>query len=223
LFPLHSWHCYVQTESNTLCARGIGGKRLFEGNGRDTRWIVSDFVKALNDATEVKMAWVSGCYGGWERTLHKYFFPKLSLAPYLLSLAPYLLSLAPYLLSLSPYLLRLAPYLLRLAPYLLSLPPYLLSLAPYLLSLAPYLLSLAPYLLSLAPYLLSLAPCLLSLAPYFRNRGYQSRWTTGVAGDQVPGIYVRLILSECQSGLSRAIPFWRIIPLTLTITVENIL
>jgi hypothetical protein len=37
LFPLHSWHCYVQTESNTLCARGIGGKRLFEGNGRDTR------------------------------------------------------------------------------------------------------------------------------------------------------------------------------------------
>jgi hypothetical protein len=45
LFPLHySWHCYVQTESNTaqwqLCARGIGGKRLFEGNGRDTCGIV---------------------------------------------------------------------------------------------------------------------------------------------------------------------------------------
>jgi hypothetical protein len=64
LFPLHSWHCYVQTESNTarwqLCARGIGGKRLFELNGRDTRWIVSDFVRALNEATEVKMAWVSG-------------------------------------------------------------------------------------------------------------------------------------------------------------------
>jgi hypothetical protein len=34
LFPLHSWHCYVETES-TL--GGIGGKRLFEGNGRDTR------------------------------------------------------------------------------------------------------------------------------------------------------------------------------------------
>jgi hypothetical protein len=63
LFPLHSWHCYVETESNTarwqLCARGIGGKRLFEGNGRDTRWIVSDFVRDLNEATEVKMAWVS--------------------------------------------------------------------------------------------------------------------------------------------------------------------
>jgi hypothetical protein len=48
---------YVQTESNTarwqLCARGIGGKRLFEGNGRDTRWIVSDFVRVLNEATEV--------------------------------------------------------------------------------------------------------------------------------------------------------------------------
>jgi hypothetical protein len=32
LFPLHSWHCYVQTESITarwqLCARGISGKRL---------------------------------------------------------------------------------------------------------------------------------------------------------------------------------------------------
>jgi hypothetical protein len=51
LFPLHSWHCYVQTESNTLCAREIGGKRLFEGNGRD-------FIRALNElkATEVKMA-----------------------------------------------------------------------------------------------------------------------------------------------------------------------
>jgi hypothetical protein len=44
LFPLHSWHCYVQTEINTLCARGIGGKRLFEGNGWDTHGIVSDFV-----------------------------------------------------------------------------------------------------------------------------------------------------------------------------------
>jgi hypothetical protein len=56
--------CYIQTESNTarwqVRARGIGGKRLFEGNGRDTRWIVSDFVRALNEATEVKMAWVSG-------------------------------------------------------------------------------------------------------------------------------------------------------------------
>jgi hypothetical protein len=59
LFQLHSWHCYVQTESNTarwqLCVRGIGGKRLFEGDGRDTRWIVSDFVRALNEATEVKI------------------------------------------------------------------------------------------------------------------------------------------------------------------------
>jgi hypothetical protein len=34
LFPLHSWYCYVQTESNTLRAQGIGGKRLYEGNGR---------------------------------------------------------------------------------------------------------------------------------------------------------------------------------------------
>jgi hypothetical protein len=52
LFPLHSWHCYVQTESNTawwqLFPRGIGGMRLFERNGRDTRWIASDFVRALN-------------------------------------------------------------------------------------------------------------------------------------------------------------------------------
>jgi hypothetical protein len=46
LFPLHSWHCCVQTESNTMCVRGIDGKRYFEGNGRDTRWIVSDFVRA---------------------------------------------------------------------------------------------------------------------------------------------------------------------------------
>jgi hypothetical protein len=65
LFPLHSWHCYVQIESNTarwqLCARGIGGKQLIEGNGQDTRGIVSDFVKALNEANEVKMAWMSGC------------------------------------------------------------------------------------------------------------------------------------------------------------------
>jgi hypothetical protein len=30
-----------------LCARGIGGKWLFEGNSRDTRGIVSDFVRAL--------------------------------------------------------------------------------------------------------------------------------------------------------------------------------
>jgi hypothetical protein len=37
LFPLHSWHRYFQTESNMLCAQGIGGKRLFEGNGWDTR------------------------------------------------------------------------------------------------------------------------------------------------------------------------------------------
>jgi hypothetical protein len=27
---------------NRKYARGIGGKRLFEGNGQDTRWIVSD-------------------------------------------------------------------------------------------------------------------------------------------------------------------------------------
>jgi hypothetical protein len=61
LFPLHLWHCYVQTESNTLCAWGIGGKRLFEGNGRDTRWIVSDFFRALNEATEVSGCWM----GDW--------------------------------------------------------------------------------------------------------------------------------------------------------------
>jgi hypothetical protein len=43
------------------CVLGeIGGKRLFEGNGRDTRGIVSDFVRAFNEATEVKMARVSG-------------------------------------------------------------------------------------------------------------------------------------------------------------------
>jgi hypothetical protein len=47
------------------CARGIGGKRLFEGNGRVTRGIVSDFVRALNEASEVKMAWVSGCPSEW--------------------------------------------------------------------------------------------------------------------------------------------------------------
>jgi hypothetical protein len=48
------------------CVLGdIGGKRLFEGNGRDTRGIVSDFVKVLNEATEVKMAWVSGWSSGW--------------------------------------------------------------------------------------------------------------------------------------------------------------
>jgi hypothetical protein len=44
----------------TVGCSGIGGKRLFEGNGRDIRWIVSDFVRALNEATELKMAWVSG-------------------------------------------------------------------------------------------------------------------------------------------------------------------
>jgi hypothetical protein len=34
-------------------AQGIGGKRLFEASGRDTRGIVSDFIRALNEATEV--------------------------------------------------------------------------------------------------------------------------------------------------------------------------
>jgi hypothetical protein len=48
---------------NRKHARGIGGKRLFDGNGRDIRWIVSDFVRAY-EATEVKMAWVSGCVDG---------------------------------------------------------------------------------------------------------------------------------------------------------------
>jgi hypothetical protein len=52
---------------NWKYARGIGGKRLFEGNGRDTRWIVSDFVRALNETTEVKMAWVSGWSHGYNR------------------------------------------------------------------------------------------------------------------------------------------------------------
>jgi hypothetical protein len=32
-----------------VCSGGIGGKRLFERNGRDTRGIVSDFIRALND------------------------------------------------------------------------------------------------------------------------------------------------------------------------------
>jgi hypothetical protein len=92
-------------------------------------------------------------YGGWERTLHKLFFPELSAAPHFSMSGPVLIKSGPVLiLSLAPYLLSLAPYLLSLAPYLLSLAPYLLSLAPYFLSLAPYLLSLAPYLLSLAPY-----------------------------------------------------------------------
>jgi hypothetical protein len=40
----------------------LPGRFFFEGNGRDTRGIVSDFVWALNEATEVKMAWVFG----WE-------------------------------------------------------------------------------------------------------------------------------------------------------------
>jgi hypothetical protein len=40
----------------TIVCSGIGGKQLFEGNGRDTRGIVSDFVRALKEATEVKMA-----------------------------------------------------------------------------------------------------------------------------------------------------------------------
>jgi hypothetical protein len=71
LFPLHSWHCYVQTESNTarwqLCARGIGAKRLIEGNGRSLSgiYVVPDFVRPLNEATEVKMAWVSGWLSRW--------------------------------------------------------------------------------------------------------------------------------------------------------------
>jgi hypothetical protein len=48
---------------NRKYVRGIGGKRLFEGNGRDTRWIVSDFVRAMNEANRVKLAWVSGWVG----------------------------------------------------------------------------------------------------------------------------------------------------------------
>jgi hypothetical protein len=40
-------------------ARGIGGKRLIEGNGRGTRGILPDFVRALDEATEVKMALVA--------------------------------------------------------------------------------------------------------------------------------------------------------------------
>jgi hypothetical protein len=47
---------------NRKYAREIGGKRLFEGNGRDTRWIVSDFVRAMNEANRVKLARVSGWY-----------------------------------------------------------------------------------------------------------------------------------------------------------------
>jgi hypothetical protein len=67
LFPLHSWHCYVQTESNTARRHSnlLGGNRreAAEGNNRSLfgiRGIVSDFVRALNGATEVKMARVSG-------------------------------------------------------------------------------------------------------------------------------------------------------------------
>jgi hypothetical protein len=40
---------------NRKYARGIGGKR-----GQDSRWIVSDFVRAMNEANRVKLAWVSG-------------------------------------------------------------------------------------------------------------------------------------------------------------------
>jgi hypothetical protein len=50
---------------NRKYAQGIGGKRLFEGTGRDTRWIVSDFVRAMNEANRVKLAWVSGCEQGY--------------------------------------------------------------------------------------------------------------------------------------------------------------
>jgi hypothetical protein len=58
-----------------------------------------------------------------------------------------------------------------------------LSAAPHLLSTAQHLLSAALHLLSAVPHLLSAAPHLFSAAPHFRNRGYQSRWMTGVAGD----------------------------------------
>jgi hypothetical protein len=49
---------------NRKYSRGIGGKRLFEGTGRDTRWIVSDFFREMNEANRVKLAWVSGWSNG---------------------------------------------------------------------------------------------------------------------------------------------------------------
>jgi hypothetical protein len=60
-----------------LCARGISGKRLFEGNGRDTRGIASDFVRALNEATEVKrmniiMICIDSTLQGRNTTAEKY-------------------------------------------------------------------------------------------------------------------------------------------------------
>jgi hypothetical protein len=70
LFPLHSWHCYLRW--NRKCARGIGGKRLFEENGRVTRWIVSDFVRAMNEANRVKLARVSGWATSGVQVIHWY-------------------------------------------------------------------------------------------------------------------------------------------------------
>jgi hypothetical protein len=68
---------------NRKYAQGIGGKRLFEGNGRDTRWIVSDFVRSMNEANRVKLAWVSGCNQGHAVRCQscqplKYFFKTFS-------------------------------------------------------------------------------------------------------------------------------------------------
>jgi hypothetical protein len=62
IYCFHCIHGIVTLKPKVIrCVLGPGRKRLFEGNGRDTCWIVSDFVRALNEATEVKMAWVSGC------------------------------------------------------------------------------------------------------------------------------------------------------------------
>jgi hypothetical protein len=58
---VYCFHCIHAIVTLKPKVRGIGGKRLFEGNGRDTRWIVSDFVRAMNEANRVKLAWVSGC------------------------------------------------------------------------------------------------------------------------------------------------------------------
>jgi hypothetical protein len=55
LFPLHSWHCYVHTESNTLCARGIGWKRLLKGTAGIPAELCQISSGHLNEAT-----WVSG-------------------------------------------------------------------------------------------------------------------------------------------------------------------
>jgi hypothetical protein len=53
-FSVYCFHCIHGIVTLKPKVRsGIGGKRLFEGNSRDTRWFVSDFVRAMNEANRV--------------------------------------------------------------------------------------------------------------------------------------------------------------------------